>query len=56
MMAEKARLFRDDLALARVLEARTPAEAKAIAREVRSFERRRGSPPHPRERREVQTA
>ena len=37
MMAEKARLFRDDEALARVLASRTPAEAKAIGRGVRGF-------------------
>lgn len=38
MMAEKARLFRDDEALARVLASGSPAEAKAIGREVRSFD------------------
>ena len=38
MMAEKARLFRDDEALARVLDAKTPAEAKAVGREVRNFD------------------
>ena len=38
MMAEKARRFRDNEALARVLEAKSPAEAKAIGREVRQFD------------------
>ena len=38
MMAEKARLFRDEEALARVLVAKTPAEAKAIGREVQRFD------------------
>lgn len=38
MMAEKARLFRDDEALARVLASKTPAEAKAIGRAVRGFD------------------
>jgi len=38
MMAEKARLFRDEEALARVVAARTPAEAKAIGREVQRFD------------------
>jgi ribA/ribD-fused uncharacterized protein len=38
MMAEKARLFRDEAALARVLEAKSPAEAKAVGREVRRFD------------------
>ena len=38
MMAEKARLFRDEEALARVLASQTPAEAKAIGREVRGFD------------------
>ena len=37
MMAEKARLFGDDEALARVLVAKSPAEAKAIGREVRGY-------------------
>ncbi len=38
MMAGKARLFDDPEALARVLRARTPAEAKKIGREVRGFD------------------
>ena len=37
MMAEKAKLFGDTEALARVLEAKSPAEAKAIGREVRGY-------------------
>ncbi len=37
MMAEKARLFGDDEALARVLAAKSPAEAKAIGREVHGY-------------------
>ena len=38
MMAEKARLFGDHVALARVLRADTPGEAKAIGREVRGYD------------------
>jgi ribA/ribD-fused uncharacterized protein len=38
MMAEKARLFRDQDALARILEAKSPAEAKALGRAVRGFD------------------
>ncbi|MBX7192658.1 MAG: NADAR family protein [Sandaracinaceae bacterium] len=38
MMAEKARLFGDDDALAAVLAAETPAEAKAIGRAVRGYD------------------
>ncbi len=38
MMAAKARVFSDKAALARVLEARTPAEAKKIGREVRNYD------------------
>lgn len=38
MMAEKARLFRDAEALARILASKSPAEAKAIGREVRGFD------------------
>jgi hypothetical protein len=38
MMAEKARLFRDEAALPRILDAKSPAEAKAIGREVRGFD------------------
>lgn len=37
MMAEKARLFGDEEALARVLAAHGPAEAKALGREVRDY-------------------
>ncbi|MEV0841719.1 NADAR family protein [Actinocatenispora sera] len=39
MMAGKARLFGDDEALARILAARTPAEAKKLGRSVRDFDR-----------------
>lgn len=38
MMAGKARLFADEAALARILAARTPAEAKAIGREILGFD------------------
>jgi hypothetical protein len=38
MMAEKARLFGDDDALAAILAAPTPAEAKALGRVVRGFD------------------
>jgi ribA/ribD-fused uncharacterized protein len=38
MMAEKARLFGDRVAHARVLRADTPGEAKAIGREVRGYD------------------
>lgn len=38
MMAEKARLFRDAEALPRVLAAPTPADAKAVGREVRGYD------------------
>ncbi|MDA8450262.1 NADAR family protein [Acidovorax sp. NCPPB 3859] len=38
MMAEKARLFGDTEVRAQVLEARTPAEVKALGRKVRDFE------------------
>jgi ribA/ribD-fused uncharacterized protein len=38
MMAEKARLFGDDAALARVLAAGNPGAAKAVGREVRGFD------------------
>ena len=37
MMAEKARLFDDDEALAEILAAKSPAEAKAGGRRVRGF-------------------
>ena len=38
MMAEKARVFGDLGARARILEAKTPGEAKQIGREVRAFD------------------
>lgn len=38
MMAEKARLFRDDEALAKILACKTPAEAKALGRTVRDYD------------------
>jgi ribA/ribD-fused uncharacterized protein len=38
MMAEKARLFRDDEAWHRILVAASPADAKALGRTVRSYE------------------
>lgn len=38
MMAAKARLFGDGEALAQVLAAATPAEAKAVGREVRGYD------------------
>ncbi|MEU5878430.1 NADAR family protein [Spirillospora sp. NPDC047279] len=38
MMAGKARLFGDDAALARVLDASSPAKAKAVGREIRGFD------------------
>lgn len=38
MMAGKARLFRDAAACTRILRARTPAEAKAIGREVQGYD------------------
>jgi ribA/ribD-fused uncharacterized protein len=38
MMASKARVFGDAEALARVLEARTPADAKAVGRTVRGYD------------------
>lgn len=38
MMAEKARLFNDDKALAQVLAAKSPAEAKKLGREIQHFE------------------
>lgn len=41
MMAEKARLFSDPAALARILAAPTPAEAKQLGREVQSFDEAR---------------
>jgi ribA/ribD-fused uncharacterized protein len=41
MMAGKARLFEDEDALARILAARTPAEAKKLGRTVRGFDETR---------------
>ncbi|MGB0522124.1 MAG: NADAR family protein [Flammeovirgaceae bacterium] len=38
MMAEKARLFRDDEVLQKILQAPTPAEAKKLGRQVRNFD------------------
>lgn len=38
MMAGKARLFGDSATLAKILEARTPAEAKALGRLVQGFD------------------
>lgn len=38
MMAGKARLFRDDEALTKILSARSPSAAKRAGREVRNFE------------------
>ncbi len=37
MMASKARLFKDDEALAQILEATDPKEAKALGRKVKHF-------------------
>lgn len=38
MMAEKARLFGDDAIRRRVVDSRTPGEAKKLGREVRGFD------------------
>ncbi len=38
MMAEKARLFKDTETLNKILQARTPAEAKKLGREVKNFD------------------
>ena len=38
MMAEKARLFGDQETLARILQARTPQDAKGLGRKVRHFD------------------
>ena len=38
MMAEKARLFNDDIALPHILAAKSPAEAKKLGREIQDFE------------------
>lgn len=40
MMAEKARLFGDDIVLAQVLSSRSPGRAKALGRRVRNFNER----------------
>ena len=37
MMAEKARLFNDEAVLARILAAKSPAEAKKLGREIQDF-------------------
>src|SRR4051812_23965154 len=37
MMAEKARLFRDEASLAAIIEAKLPATAKALGRKVAHF-------------------
>lgn len=41
MMAEKARLFGDNMALRKVLDARTPGAAKSAGREVAGFDENR---------------
>ncbi|MFC9326610.1 NADAR family protein [Kitasatospora sp. NPDC057015] len=41
MMAGKARMFGDEQMVPRILAARTPAEAKALGRQVRGFDDRR---------------
>ena len=41
MMAEKARLFGDQAALARILHASTPGAAKSLGRKVRDFDEQR---------------
>jgi len=38
LMAEKARLFKDEEALARIIRCLSPAEAKKIGREVKNFD------------------
>lgn len=38
MMAEKARAFRDDESLAKILQSKSPADAKALGRKVRNFD------------------
>jgi hypothetical protein len=43
MMAEKARLFKDDAALKKILAATDPADQKRYGREVRGFDERRWS-------------
>jgi ribA/ribD-fused uncharacterized protein len=40
MMAEKAKLFGDDGTLATIISSGTPAEAKALGRQVRGFDER----------------
>ncbi len=37
MMAEKARLFKDEATLGRILAAKSPAEAKKLGREIQGF-------------------
>lgn len=41
MMAEKARLFGDEAALARILRSRFPAEVKRFGREIQAFDNAR---------------
>ena len=41
MMAEKARLFGDEVTLAEIMSATTPAEHKALGRDVTPFDARR---------------
>ncbi|MFE2916310.1 NADAR family protein [Kitasatospora indigofera] len=41
MMAGKARMFGDEQMVPRILKARTPAEAKALGRQVKGFDDRR---------------
>lgn len=41
MMAGKARMFGDEQIVPRILEARTPAEAKSLGRQVKGFEEER---------------
>ena len=38
MMAEKARLFKDNEVLEEILKAKTPAEAKKLSRKVKNFD------------------
>lgn len=38
MMAEKARLFNDDEILTKIIDCRTPAEAKKLGRQVKDFD------------------
>jgi len=41
MMAEKARLFRDEACRAQIIDTESPAEVKALGREVRGFDEER---------------